>query len=539
MFIRGTSSCKRMSMLAVSLVLVLIIGMFSGCAKKSRENKKVSAETAQVVIPVDSEFMQGNIWSTGGGPSSSIMYEGLITKNRKGSYDGWLAESWKASEDAKVWTFKLVKDAEWHDGEAFTSEDVKFTHDFLKTRKVFLSSVLAGVDRVECPDKNTAVFYLKASNPAFLDDLSHCPGIPIVPKHIWQDVEDPGKFEDNQFIGTGPFKFADRISGQYVKLVANEKYHGAKPHVNEVVLKVIKNKDSQVLSLKSGDADAIGGVSPAVAESLKGEKNIKVYNLPSTNGYELGFNFSNYPAGEVGFRKAMAHAIDREKICSVVFGGHAKPTYTTFLLPGVAYDFVNTATPKIDYDLDKCKNMLKSAGFVYQDGVLKDPAGKEISISILVSDVISKEMATIIKADWEKVGIKVSLKQVESSQANKEKHNNHVFFTGMPYLMHDDADDLNHFGSSSFFGQANWYDYKNPEYDELLKKLLTTDRAERVKVSHQLQDILAQDLPVVPVCSNDTIIAYRTDRFKGWEDVYPLYWNIVDIKQLLTIKPVK
>jgi peptide/nickel transport system substrate-binding protein len=100
-------------------------------------------------------------------------------------------------------------------------------------------------------------------------------------------------------------------------------------------LKVIKNKDSQVLSLKSGDADAIGGVSPCCSREFKRvKKNIKVYNLPSTNGYELGFNFSNYPAGEVGFRKAMAHAIDREKICSVVFGGHAKPTYTTFFIAG-------------------------------------------------------------------------------------------------------------------------------------------------------------------------------------------------------------
>jgi hypothetical protein len=85
MFIRGTSSCKRMSMLAVSLVFSIDNWyVFGLCEKSPGKNKKVSAETAQVVIPVDSEFMQGNIWSTGGGPSSSIMYEGLYYKKQKG-----------------------------------------------------------------------------------------------------------------------------------------------------------------------------------------------------------------------------------------------------------------------------------------------------------------------------------------------------------------------------------------------------------------------------------------------------------------------
>jgi peptide/nickel transport system substrate-binding protein len=83
--------------------------------------------------------------------------------------------------------------------------------------------------------KTQQFFYLKASNPAFLDDLSHCPGIPIVPKHIWQDVEDPANLRIINLLGRVHLNLRDRISGQYVKLVANEKYHGAKPHVNEVV----------------------------------------------------------------------------------------------------------------------------------------------------------------------------------------------------------------------------------------------------------------------------------------------------------------
>jgi ABC-type transport system substrate-binding protein len=88
-----------------------------------------------------------------------------------------------------------------------------------------------------------------------------------------------------------------------------------------------------------------------------------------------------------------------------------------------------------------------------------------------------------------------------------------------------------------FFGQANWYDYKNPEYDELLKKLLTTDRAERVKVSpstsrHTGAGIYRSFLFAAMIQLSPTELT----GLKGGKMYTPLYWNIVDIKQLLTIK---
>jgi len=144
-----------------------------------------SGDDPLVIAASSSFFTQGNVLSKGGVPTGSFAYEGLIARNRESGYDGWLAESWEANEDASIWTFHLVKNTSWHDGQPFTSEDVKFTHDYLKEKKLWLSSVLAKVDHVECPDANTAIFYLKTPFPAFLDSLSHCPGIGIIPKHIW------------------------------------------------------------------------------------------------------------------------------------------------------------------------------------------------------------------------------------------------------------------------------------------------------------------------------------------------------------------
>ncbi|OPY54574.1 MAG: putative ABC transporter periplasmic-binding protein [Methanosaeta sp. PtaU1.Bin112] len=502
-----------------------------------------SGEDPLVIAASSSFFTQGNVLSKGGVPTGSFAYEGLIARNREGGYDGWLAKSWESNDDASIWTFHLVDNATWHDGEPFTSEDVKFTHDYLKKKKLWLSSVLSKVDHVECPDENTAIFYLKTPFSAFLDSLSHCPGIGIIPKHIWESVDDPDHYADDKFIGTGPFKFEKAISEQYVKLVANENYHGQKPQVKEAILKIITNKDSQILSLRSGDVDVVSDISPAVAKSLIGSQGIDVSVVPDTRGYELGMQCNNSPTDNKDFRNAMAHAINRERICDIVFDGYAHPTMTTFLMPVVAHDFVNEDVPGDDYgyDLKKAKDLLESAGFLDSDGDgwREGPDKEKLNLIFVIQGNgadASGRMAEVLKEEWKQIGLDVKIKLTESEQYSEERRHSNFFISGMPYLMHDDADDLSHFECNSYFGQKNWYDFSNQRYNELNEKLRSiADRDERRKIGYEMQEILADEVPSVPICSADLIFAHRSDRFAGWENLTPLYWD-VDTKMLLNLK---
>ena len=499
------------------------------------------SDGALVVATDSSFFMQGNVLSKGGVPTGSFAYEGLLTKNREGGYDGWLAESWESNDDATEWTFTLVE-AQWHDGQPFTSEDVEFTYNYITENKLWLASVLSMVDYVECPDDRTVVFHMKSPSPAFLDDLSHCPGIGIMPKHIWEDVDDPDHYVDGEFIGTGPFKFVSKIQDQYVQLVANDDYHGGKPTVGEVIFKIIPNKDAQVLALKSGDVDVVSEVSPAVARSLEGSNGIEILTAPETRGYELGFNLNNYPTDDLEFRKAMAHAVDREKICDIVFDGYATPTETTFLMLSVAYDFVNPDVPGdcYEYDLETAGEMLDSADFMDRDGDgwREGADGKDVVMTIPVTGMgsLDSKIAEILREDWKDLGIDVEMRQVESNQKQNEYHKSNFFVVGMPYLMHDDVDDLTHFEVDSHFGKPNWYDYDESDYNVLAEELRNTaDRDEREEIGYQMQEILAEDVPTVPICSADVIFAYRADRFTGWEDVAPMYWS-VDTRMLLNVR---
>jgi peptide/nickel transport system substrate-binding protein len=505
----------------------------------------------RVVIPVSGDFMKGTILNKGMAPTASIMYEGLVTKNSwEDTYDCWLAESWEVSNDAKIYTFHLKKNAKWHDGVPVTSEDVKFTHDYIKSKKLgTLSSVLSKVDRVECPDDYTAVFYLKSSYPVFLDKLSHYPGVVIIPKHIWENVDDPDTFEDTEYIGSGPFKFKKRIPGEYFVLEANKEYHSKMPRVKEVVFKVMPSKDVQILAVQKGEIDAICDIRPAVANMLKGRKNIKVYSAPYAIGGGVGFNVENYPANITAFRKAMAHAISKEKFINNVFGGHAALVYT-FLLPSAAHDFVNYDVPKYDYDLAETKRLLKSAGFddIDEDDILEGPDGEDVTITIPIGGGpagnagVDEEIAQVLKNDWKELGIEVNIKQVGFSQWFKEVHKNPVFIAGLSHLGNDDPDDLCHFGTKAFFGKPNWYDYSNPEYDQLIEEIRSTaDREERKEIGYKMQEILGNDLPFVPICSGDAMFAYRSDGFVGWEweEVHPLSRWLTDIKVLLNIQPAQ
>ncbi|WP_460006803.1 ABC transporter substrate-binding protein [Methanogenium cariaci] len=498
-----------------------------------------------VIIPVSSpgNLLQGNILNKGGAPTASLMYEGLITRNSyDGVYDNWLAEDWDVSADATVWTFTLPEDATWHDGVPVTSEDVQFTHDYIKSNGLWISSVLRSVDHVECPDEHTVEYHLKEPYLMFKDAISHCPGVCVIPKHIWQNVADPNHWQDPDLIGCGPFAYENRVSDQSLLMEANQDYHGNVPYVDKVVLTVIKNMDSKILALKSGEVDVVGDLTAATAESLSGRENIAVYSIPDTRGIELSYNTQTYPANITGFRQAMRHAVDRDTIVSLVFGGYASPAETTFLMPSVAHGYVNPDIQPYDYDMEKAATMLRAAGFddIDNDDILEGPDGTDLHLTLLLwSSGYNAKIAEVLKNDWKNLGINLEIKQIDPNQWQKEVHNYPMFFSGMPYLMHDDPEDLTHFGSNEFFGKPNWYDYSNPQYDQLISELRSTaDDDERRDTGYRMQEILAEDVPCVPICSIDSIVAYRSDRFTGWESVNPMYWNVVDIKQLSNIKPV-
>jgi len=537
--------------------VLLTFCLFSACvntsAPASGNLTQSGVSPGDVIIPVDSPSSITYTNNMQKDSSVPTVYEGLVVKDRNGKFDPALARSWNVSADAKVWTFHLNENATWNDGVPFTCSDVKFTNDYMKSHNLTLGFVLDDVESVTCPDDHTAVLTLKTSYSGFLDQISHTPGITMSPRHFWENITDPQHYVDKQFVGSGPFVFVKAEPG-YVQLKRNDAYYGTVPKVNGVVLKLITNPDSQVLALKNGEVDVVSGISPAVAENLAQEKNISVYAIRDAGSFEVAFNLNQYPANISAFRQAMSHAIDRDTISSLI--GTGTPTNSTFLIPGLAGDYVNPADVGMyNYNLTEAQEMLAAAGFVKNsEGTLIGPDGRPVSITIPTGGEggsgkqnsgvnlgggSTQKVLTVVKNDWAKLGIPVSTVAYEDKTRYRSAVNaNPVFIDSFPVQLHDDANALINFAVTPT-QEKNYYNYNNAEYNSLVSQMKnTSDPAEIKRFAYRMQDLLAKDIPTVPVCTTDTLVAYRNDRFTGW-DLGPGYYSILSPMVLENLTPVR
>jgi len=539
---------KRRSAAIRSMVFlsgIVIFCCFSGCISGTPSASgpvTTAVPSSDVIIPVSSPSSITYTTSMQKAGTPVGVMEGLVIKDRNGKFDTALADSWNVSDDAKTWTFQLAKNASWNDGVPFTCADVKFTNDYMKSNNLTMGFVLRDVQSIDCPDEHTAVFTLRTSYSAFLDQITRTPGITISPKHIWQNITDPQHYQDTAFVGTGPFIYQQSAPG-YVQLKTNENYYGRVPAISGIILKTITNPDSQILALKNGEIDVVSGITPAVAQSLSGEKNITVYSINDTGTYEVAFDMNQYPANLSAFRHAMSHAIDRYTI-STLFGT-GRPTETTFLLPALAGDYVNPADVGMyNYNLTEAQELLAGAGFVKNaDGTLTGPDGNPVTITIPLgghgSTDEQQKIVTVLKNDWAKLGITVSsLSYSDQTQYHTAIDENPVFIDGFPVLLHDDPDALGDFAVTPL-QETNYYHYNSTEYNNLVARTKNTANQTAIKeMAYQLQDLQARDVPTVPVASTDTLIAYRSDRFTGW-DIGPGFHSILDPQVLENLTAVQ
>ncbi|MDD1701968.1 MAG: ABC transporter substrate-binding protein [Methanoregula sp.] len=528
-----------------SIAAILAFCAITGCVSDTTSSPSGTNGTAfsatDVVIPVDSPSSITYTSSMQKSGTPVGIMEGLVIKDRNGKFDPLLAGSWNVSSDAKTWTFHLAKNATWNDGVPFTCADVKFTNDYMKAYNLTLGYVLNDVQSIDCPDDNTAVVTLKTSYSGFLDQISRQPGITISPKHIWENVTDPQHYQDTRFVGTGPFEYVQTAPG-YVQLKRNDNYYGKKANITGIVLKTITNADSQILALKNGEIDVVSGLTPAVAQSLAGEKNIAVYAINDTGAYEVAFNTAQYPANISAFRHAMSHAVDRDTISSIF--GTGRPTETTFLIPSLAGDYVNPADVGMyDYNLTEAGEMLAAAGFVRNSqGTLIGPDGQPVTITMPLGSKGgngNQKIVAVLKNDWAQLGITLTtLSYDDQTQYRKAVNQYPVFIDAFPVQLHDDPDALVNFAVTPT-QDTNYYNFNNASYNTLVSEIRNTpNQTEITELGYRMQDILAQEVPTVPVASTDTLVAYRTDRFTGW-DIGPGYHSITDPQVLLNLTPVQ
>ena len=518
---------------SISLLLALLLWVLSACAPVQPGSAAAPADSAAtdgtpkrggtVVIAVTEDPGHFNPGITTGFNVHVVtgsLFNGLVEVDDNANPLPDLATSWEISEGGKRYTFHLAEGVQWHDGQPFTSADVKFT--FEKVLLQFHSRTKAGLEKIletiETPDDNTVIFTFKAPYAALLQRLNSTEA-PILAKHIYEGVADIQKAAENlKPIGTGPFKFAEYAINDTVRLVRNENYFKAGlPYLDEVIYRVIPDQNTQVLAMEQGEVDFIWGVPGGEVERLSTDENIRLYNVNSGPGggfciMTVSFNLEHEVLQDLRVRQAIAHAIDREQILKqVIFGQGRVATGPIYSQMTFAY------TPDVTqyaHDVAKANALLDEAGKT--PGADAGAPWARFTINLLHFPNFSK-YAEVMKANLAEVGINLASVPLERAAFLTQVFEQRDFDTNLiSYCNNTDPSiGVSRVYVSTNIGNipfSNGAAYKNEKVDELFSTAASEpDVAKRGELYGEVQRILADELPYWWLVETDSARAARAN----------------------------
>jgi peptide/nickel transport system substrate-binding protein len=439
----------------------------------------------------------------------SYIFDTLTWKDEAGVIP-WLAESWSSSEDGREWTFELHKGVRWHDGEPLTADDVKFTLEYFKANLAGLQwfAALQDVDRVEVESDHEITIYLTSPVASFLEEIAG--NVPIIPEHVWKDVEDPTKFTASEaVIGTGPFRLVeyDKEEGLYI-YDANDDFFKGKPLIKRLVSTRVSDP-ALALETDTVDAASFWGKEIDAVNELEKEGRFGIVSGPSFWALQIIFNCQKSPTDRVELRRAVAYAVDREEIVEKVTHGGA-----IVANPGIIHpdsDWYNPQVSTYDYDPAQAERLLDSIDFIDtdDDGIRETPQGDELSFVLVTTAEFPRE-AEIVKDNLAAVGIGVEVKALDWStiDAVVKEGDFHLAISGQGGI-----------ASPSILESPGWpsMTYENEEYASLYQEQSqTVDAEERRELVDRLQVMAADDLPVLALYHPKMWCVFNPEKLNTW-----------------------
>ncbi len=432
-----------------------------------------------------------------------ILFNGLVKIDDQGKIVNDLAEDIEISDDFLTWKIKLKEDVKWHDGEDFNADDVLFTISSIQNSnsRSPWRSLWQGV-RVEKEGDFTIIFQLGEEQSFFEENLKQ----KIAPEHIFQDVPLSNLYlSDYNFqpIGTGPYIFnrfekskSGFINSYYLE--KNNDYYLDEPFISNLVIKFYKTEPEAVKAFNNREADFVAGISSSSIDDINRKFNEVGLILPRYFAVFLNEGIHRI-FSEKDVRRAMSLSIDRGELIENVFSGRA--------------DIIFGPTPfninDLDYSLSDAENILIGAGWEDQDDDgIKDkkinsgdilPVPLEFTMITPQSNELI-EVASYLKKQWAKIGIRVDIKVVPVDELEREYFNSRVYEAMLFGNLANSQFDIFPFWHSSqrFYPGMNLAIYNNSEADDLLedirKEFNPIDRADLLE---EVGDIISNDFPAV------------------------------------------
>jgi peptide/nickel transport system substrate-binding protein len=485
-----------------------------------------------------------------------------------------LAKSWTVSRDGRQYTLHLRRGIHFSDGQPLTADDVVFSFHLYLDEKIDSPQrdllIVGGKPiAVEKIDSDTVRFTL-AQPYAAADRLFD--GFAILPRHVLESAYGGGTFSQawnismspSQFAGLGPFRLKEYVPGERIVLERNPYYWkqdrsgNRLPYLNEIVFLFVSSEDAQAIRFQAGDTDILDRFSAENFAVLAKQQAARHYHLDDL-GPGLEYNFLFFNLNDLGpkaspdiarkqiwfqdvrFRQAVSAAIDRDAIVRLVYNGRATPLWTQ-VTPGNKL-WIDSSIPHPPRSLAQARSLLKAAGFSWKsDGTLADGKGSPVEFSILTSSSNAQrvKIATLIQDDLSQLGMNVHVVSLEFHAMVDRLLNSHDYQAAIMGLASGDADPTAEMNVWMSNGDTHlWHPNESKpatpweaDIDRLMQQqLVTMDHAKRKRLYDRVQEIIAQNLPVVCLVSPNILVG-ASDRVGNFRpailDPYTL-WNIDEL----------
>lgn len=463
------------------------------------------------------------------------LYDSLLWKDATGALIPWLArelpqhtaDNPATPQSEESYTFVLRQGVKWHDGRAFTADDVKFTYDYYKEKAAagqipatVIAPPIPEIASVEVLGGDRVRFNLSAPAATFLQ-FGAAGAVPIAPKHIWESIANPQSVsgDHSKLVGTGPYRLAPRPNDNPNFLfTANDDYFLGAPKVK--TLKYIERGDNSqganLLALENGEvhlANASGR--PSVIDPFRTRPEFAVLAAPpGSSTTQLNFNHAQAPFNDRSFRRAVAQAVDRQKIADTLFGEAGKQANALPGNPG----WIPPAHPVYEPAAQQWPRNINAANELLDGTYPKGANGVRMEMELSIGGQNQTAMANLVKADLAEIGIVVNPVVRDDLNARIRNGTVGMYFIGSGGLNSDlgaDYPRLVYRTGATLVQRA--LNYSNPALDaKLVAQHRETDEAARKAILSDIQKQIADEVPLLPLVYPDSFSIWRRSVFDQW-----------------------
>src|SRR6058998_326874 len=459
-----------------------------------------AARAQNLVVQVATEPPGLDLTATPASATAAVVFynvqEALVKVDRHGKIVPWLAERWHTA-DNKNYTFFLKRGVRFHNGRELRAADVKFVIDRAmnpETKHPY-PGYYAAISDIIVRDDYTITFSLKSLNANFLLNLAR-QGSVIYPR----EAVDALKSEP---MGTGPFKLAEWVRGDRIVLTRNPDYHvKGLPMLDRVVFRFIPDPNATLAALKAGDVDAsLFGLGPEHVQELQKDARFQVIVGDTTNDVILATNNSRKPYADVGVRRAITYAIDKQDVLKGAMFGLGKILGSNVDPLNPYYIDLSGLMP---YDPAKAKKLLVEAGY---------PNGFETVLKVAPQYYYTVRTGEIIANHLAKVGVKVRIEQIEWGQWIARVWREADY--DLTIIGHAEAWDIANYANPKYY-----FRYDSPEFQKLFQESEVTldDRARR-ELYVKMQRKLVEDAPAVWLYMHPRLVVAKKGLAGLWKDL--------------------